>query len=105
MVMTAFVYPAQSPMLSQLTKLTGIIAHQSFDIFASTFVTVSRQLRQQLVNRIAILATISKKTGVLSKEVIYVFSESSSIWISQTLYVWLVFTTQLGALYLGVLVT
>jgi hypothetical protein len=31
-----------------------------------------------------------------SKEVIYVFSESSNIWIFQTLYVWLVFTTQLG---------
>jgi hypothetical protein len=35
-----------------------------------------------------------------SKEVIYVFSESSNIWISQTLYVWLVFTNQLGSLYL-----
>jgi hypothetical protein len=34
-----------------------------------------------------------------SKEIIYVFSESSNIWISQTLYVWLVFTTQLGSLY------
>jgi hypothetical protein len=29
------------------------------------------------------------------------FRLSSNIWISQTLYVWLVFTTQLGSLYSG----
>jgi hypothetical protein len=33
-----------------------------------------------------------------SKEVIYFFSKSSNIGISQTLYVWLVFTNQLGSI-------
>jgi hypothetical protein len=63
--MSAFMYPAQSPSLSQLTKLTGIITNQNLNVFSQPLSPSVNNWDNSWLTVFAILAAIGEKTGIV----------------------------------------